>query len=124
MATISRKDISEAFILLAVLFLFEGIGGGFLVGGIVGLIVIGGLAWIAKGGSPQITNSVGNLDCDLLFKASIAITFIGVLLFQYLIVAVGFLVGLMIAFSKSDTFNLDLGSLSLTGTKSASGKKR
>jgi hypothetical protein len=122
MAVLDKKDLCGVLGLLAIVFLFDGIGSGLIVTGVIGFVIMAVLIWFS--GQPAAKGILGSWpagkNAELIFRVAVVVVLIGVLLFSYLIVGLGILIGIVMLYLPAQTFHVDLWNLSVKAEGSAS----
>ncbi len=114
MAILNKKDLRGLFIMLALLFLFDSLLGGFWWLGIIIFLVLVILVLLSdRPEGMSLEKHVGTRDNEILMRVAIILTFVGVLAQNGLVIALGFIIGAVLLFSPVDSFTLDLYSLTL-----------
>jgi hypothetical protein len=126
MVTLNRKDLSAAFILLAILFLFDSYPGGFLLAGGIVFIIMVGLVFLSdrQDNTIKLVGDQWTKNGELIFRISAVAVFLGVLLSNFFIVAIGFLLPMLFLFMPVDSFSINLRDMTFQAQTSAKAKQK
>lgn len=128
MATLNKNDLCGIFGFLAVVFLLDSLGVGFLYGVIL-FIVMAFLVWFS--GQKQGMHLLGrgmNGNAEILTRVAILVLLVGVFLQSFYIIALGIFIGMPLLFMQFDGLDVDLWNLSVstrgTESKQVSAKRK
>lgn len=113
MITLNKRDLGALFILLAVLFLFDSYGGNFLLLGVIVFLLMIILVWVSNRKELTPIIILDNDQSEIVFLIAIGAVFIGVLIYQAIIVAIGFLLAMVFLFMPIEAVTVDLWGLKL-----------
>ncbi len=114
MATLSKRDLRALFCLLALVLLFDGIGSGLVVQGIVFSLIVAGMVWY--NGTPagmRVHNKGMNRNVELIERIAIGLMLLGILIYNFLFVGLSIIIGAIALFAPFEHLEVDLWSVSI-----------
>lgn len=112
MVIIDKKDFQGAFVLLAIVYLLDTLLTGAIPLGVIVLLILAALVWLSGSEyASSVEGAVGNIDCEILLRATVAVIFIGVLIQNFYVLAAGLLIGSMLMFSSKVSLEADVMTL-------------
>jgi hypothetical protein len=123
MATLSKKDLGALFVLLGLIYLFDGYASGYLVVGVIGFIIVAGLGWYSGQPGCGLLGEQGDGSVELLMRIGVICTLLGVLLGNFYVILLAFLIAEVTLFMPIKELDVDLWSLGIQPAWAPNSKK-